>query len=140
MKNSIYPCLWMDGNAKEAALYYSGIFENSKIIKETPLVVTFELNGCKFMGLNGGPKFKFNEAISFVVECDNQEEIDHYWTKLTNGGREKNCGWLEDKFGLSWQIVPKVMGKLMSDPEKAQRVMQAFMKMNKFIIADLENA
>lgn len=140
MNNSIYPCLWFDGNAKEAAEHYCSIFKNSKITGETPMVVKFELDGKPFMGLNGGPIFKFTEAISYVVECDTQEEIDHYWEKLTEGGHEVECGWLKDKFGMSWQIVPKVLGKLMSDPETAPRAVEAFMKMKKFDIETLINA
>ncbi len=113
----------------------------SKITTDTDLVVEFELNGQKFMGLNGGPHFKFNEAVSFVVNCETQGEIDHYWNKLTaDGGHEDRCGWLKDKFGVSWQIVPTILGKLMSDPEKAPRVMDAFMKMKKFDIEKLINA
>jgi predicted 3-demethylubiquinone-9 3-methyltransferase (glyoxalase superfamily) len=105
------------------------------------MVVTFELDGKKFMGLNGGPHFKFSEAVSFVVDCETQEEIDHYWTNLTaDGGEEGNCGWLKDKFGVSWQIVPTVLPKLMSNPDKAQKVMEVFMKMKKFDIKELENA
>jgi predicted 3-demethylubiquinone-9 3-methyltransferase (glyoxalase superfamily) len=102
--------------------------------------VNFELNGKKFMGLNGGPQFNFTEAVSFVVDCETQEEIDYYWNRLTEGGQESMCGWLKDKFGVSWQIVPAVLGKLMSDPEKGQRVIQAFLKMKKFDIKALENA
>ena len=105
------------------------------------MVVVFELNGKKFMGLNGGPRFKFNEAVSFVVDCQNQDEIDYYWSKLTaDGGSEGSCGWLKDKFGISWQIVPTVLPKLLSDPKKAQNVIQAYMKMKKFDIEALENA
>lgn len=141
MKNEIYPCLWFDGQAQEAANFYCSIFPNSKIITDNQMVVIFELNGKKFMGLNGGPNFKFNEATSFVIDCETQEEIDFYWNNLTlDGGEEGNCGWLKDKFGLSWQVVPTVLPKLLSNPEKAQRVMQAFMKMKKFDIATLENA
>lgn len=140
MNNQIYPCFWFDGKAKEAAEFYCGIFKNSKITADTPMVVNFELNGKKFMGLNGGPIFKFNEAVSFVVDCETQEEIDHYWNKLTEGGEESMCGWLKDKFGVSWQIVPDVLGKLMSDPERSGRVVQAFMKMKKFDIETLMNA
>lgn len=140
MQNEIYACLWFDGKAKEAAQFYCGVFKNSKIVSENSMVVIFELNGKKFMALNGGPLFTFNEAVSFVVDCDTQEEIDHYWNKLTEGGSESQCGWLKDKFGLSWQIVPAVLGKLMSDPEKAPRVMQVFMKMKKFDIEMLMNA
>ena len=104
------------------------------------MVVRFELNGAQFMGLNGGPHFKFNEAVSFVVECETQEEIDHYWNKLTEGGSESQCGWLKDKFGVSWQIVPKILGSLMMDPARAPRVIQAFLKMKKFDIETLLKA
>lgn len=141
MKNNIYPCLWFDGQAQEAAQFYCSIFKNSKITADNQMVVTFELDGTKFMGLNGGPNFTFNEAVSFVVECETQEEIDHHWYALiADGGRESNCGWLKDKYGVSWQIVPKVLSKLMSDPTRAQRVMEAFMKMNKLDIETLKNA
>ncbi len=274
MNNTIHPCIWFDGNAKEAATFYCSIFSDSKITADTPLVVNFELWGKKFMGLNGGPMFKvnpsisifvncktveqttliynglaeggsplmalgkydwsecygwikdkfgltwqimlgdeekispsllftgdkfgkaeaaikfytsvfdnsnidvlqlypnetpfagkvlfsecklnqynliamdgpgehaftFNEAVSFVVDCQNQEEIDYYWNKLTEGGQESQCGWLKDQFGISWQIVPAILGKLMSDPEKAPRVIQAFMKMKKFDIEKLLQA
>lgn len=140
MTNKMYPCLWFDGNAKEAAEYYCSIFKNAKITAENPIVVTFELNGNKFMGLNGGPKYKFTPATSFVVECETQEEIDHYWEQLGKDGRYDQCGWLDDKFGVSWQVVPTILHKLMADPERSQRVIQAFMKMSKFDIAALENA
>ncbi len=140
MKKPIRPCLWFDGQAKEAATYYCSIFENSKITSENPIVVNFELNGTKFMSLNGGPKYKFSPATSFVIECDTQDEIDHYWTKLGEGGLYNQCGWLDDKFGISWQIVPTILGKLMSDPEKGPRVIQAFLKMTKFDIETLVNA
>lgn len=140
MNNEISLCLWFDGQAKEAAEFYCSVFENSKITSANPIMVTFELNGRKMMGLNGGPQFKFNEATSLVVNCENQEEIDYYWEKLTEGGEESMCGWLKDKFGLSWQIVPSILGKLMSDPEKGQRVMQAFLQMRKFDIQTLLNA
>jgi predicted 3-demethylubiquinone-9 3-methyltransferase (glyoxalase superfamily) len=140
MKNSIYPCLWFDGQAKQAAEFYCGIFKNSRIINNTPMVVKFELNGVVFMGLNAGPHFKFTEAISYVVECDTQDEIDYYWSKLTEDGREVECGWLKDKFGLSWQIIPSILGKLMSDPQKVQKVIQVINKTVKFNIKELENA
>lgn len=139
MTNQIYPCLWFDGQAKEAAEFYCSIFKNSKITVDTPTVAMFELNGATYMGLNGGPHFKFNEAVSLVVNCDTQEEIDNYWTKLTAGGQESNCGWLKDKFGLSWQIVPTILSKLMTDPERSQRIMEAFMKMKKIDIETLVN-
>lgn len=140
MKNPIYNCLWFDGQAKEAAEFYCSVFENSKITVDTPMVVNFELNGRKFMGLNGGPHFKFNEAVSMVVDCETQAEIDYYWSKLTDGGEESNCGWLKDKFGLSWQIVPTILSELMSNPAKVQDVMKVFMQMKKFDIETLKNA
>ncbi len=140
MINQIYPCLWFDGQAKAAAEFYCSIFHNSKLTVDTPMVVNFELNGKKFMGLNGGPQYKFSPATSFVVECETQDEIDFYWEKLGEGGVYNRCGWLDDKFGVSWQIIPIVLGKLMADPEKAPRVMQAFMQMKKFDIEKLINA
>ncbi|HUQ96786.1 MAG TPA: VOC family protein, partial [Chitinophagaceae bacterium] len=124
----------------EAAQFYCSVFKNSKIMADTPMVVTFELNGRKFMGLNGGPHFKFNEAVSFVVECETQDEIDYYWEKLTQGGQENACGWLKDKYGVSWQIAPVILGKLMTDPEKAPRVFKAFQNMKKFDIETLLKA
>jgi len=141
MNNPIYPCLWFDNQAQEAAAFYCSVFKNSKITIDTPMVVNFELNGKKFMGLNGGPQFKFNESVSFVVECDDQNEIDYYWNKLTAGGAESQCGWLKDKYGVSWQIVPKRLGELMKgDAKKSQRVMQVLMTMGKIEIAKLEEA
>ncbi len=141
MNNPIYPCLWFDGNAKAAAEFYCSIFKNSKIVDDTPMVVTFELNGYKVMGLNGGPHFKFNEAVSLVVNCNDQGEIDYYWEKLTaDGGQESMCGWLKDKFGFSWQIVPESIARIMTNPENGQRAMAALLKMRKLDIAMLENA
>lgn len=140
MKNEIFLCLWFDGQAKEAADFYCSIFENSKITSENPMVVMFELNDKKIMALNGGPQFKFNESASMVVNCDSQAEIDCFWSKLTDGGEEGNCGWLKDKFGFSWQIVPTILNQLLSNPEKSQRVVQAFMAMKKFDIETLINA
>ena len=140
MNKSIYPCLWFDGNALPAAEFYSSIHPNSKILSANPMAVVFELNGAKFMALNGGPEFHFSEATSFVITCETQEEIDHYWDKLTEGGSEGKCGWLKDKFGVSWQVVPSILGKLMSDPEKAPKAMYAFMQMKKFDIAKLLEA
>jgi predicted 3-demethylubiquinone-9 3-methyltransferase (glyoxalase superfamily) len=150
----ITPFLWFDNQAEEAAQLYTSIFKNSKILnvsrygdagpgpKGSVMVVNFQLEGQQFTALNGGPLFKFSEAFSFVVNCENQQEIDHYWTKLTaNGGKESQCGWLKDKFGFSWQIVPAALGKLMSgDPQKANRVMQALLQMKKLDIATLEEA
>lgn len=140
MKNDITTCLWFDGQAGEAANFYCSVFRNSKIISSSPMVTSFELNGKRFMGLNGGPLFKFNEAVSFVVNCETQDEIDYFWDKLTEGGEESQCGWLKDKYGVSWQIVPSVLEELMSDPEKAPRVVEAFLKMKKFDIETLLQA
>jgi len=147
--------LWFNNNAEEAANYYTSIFKNSKIVdvsrygdagpgpKGSVMVVKFQLAGQEFTALNGGPQFKFSEAISLVVNCESQQEIDEYWRKLTaDGGRESECGWLKDKFGLSWQIVPTELGKLMSakDPATANRVMQALLQMKKLDIAKLKQA
>ncbi len=141
MTKQIYPCLWFDGKAAAAAQFYTSVFPNSKITHDSPMVVHFELDGSRFMGLNGGPQFQFNESVSFVISCDTQEEIDHYWYQLTaDGGQESQCGWLKDKFGISWQVVPSILGELMADPEKAQRVMAAFLKMSKFDIETLKKA
>lgn len=141
MTHQLYPCLWFDGKAQEAAKFYCSIFKDSKITADNQLVVSFELNGTKFIGLNGGPHYKFNEAVSFVIDCDTQEEIDYYWNKLTaDGGSEDQCGWCKDKFGVSWQVVPTILPKLLSDPEKAQKVIPVYMKMKKFDIRTLENA
>lgn len=140
MNNPITVCLWFDGQAKKAAEFYCSIFKEARLTADTPMVVTFELNGRKFMGLNGGPHFKFNEAISLVVECHTQEEIDYYWSKLCEGGQESRCGWLKDKYGVSWQIVPVVLGQLMSDATKAERVGAALMQMKKLNIEELMQA
>jgi predicted 3-demethylubiquinone-9 3-methyltransferase (glyoxalase superfamily) len=156
----IIPCLWFDTQAEEAARFYTGIFKNSRIgtISRygeagrdvhggTPgkvMVVEFELNGQTFTALNGGPHFKFNEAVSFQIMCGTQEEVDHYWNKLSEGGDPKaqQCGWLKDKYGLSWQVVPTVLTQLMSDPdrEKSGRAMEAMLKMKKLDIATLKRA
>lgn len=140
MKHPITTCLWFDGQAKEAAEFYCAVFSPAKITAVNPLVVTFEINGSKFMGLNGGPQYKFTDAVSFVVHCDTQEEIDYCWQRLTEGGTESRCGWLKDRFGVSWQIVPTILGDLMSDPEKVARVTQTFMNMRKLDIQALQNA
>jgi predicted 3-demethylubiquinone-9 3-methyltransferase (glyoxalase superfamily) len=139
MIHTIYPCLWFDGQAKAAAEFYCSIFSNSKITAENPIVVKWELNGQQFMGLNGGPMYKFSPANSYVIECETQEEIDHYWNKLGAGGVYNQCGWLDDQFGVSWQVVPKILGELMSDPTKVERVIAAFMQMKKFDIETLLN-
>lgn len=140
MTNQVYPCLWFENQAKAAADFYCSIFKNSRITSENSVVVTYELNGNKFIALNAGPEFKFNEAVSFVVDCETQEEIDYYWEKLTTGGNEGQCGWLKDRFGVSWQIVPTILAELMSTPEKSQRVFQAIMQMKKLEIDKLVKA
>ena len=141
MAKPLVTCLWFDGQAEAAAKYYCTVFKDSKITQVTPMVVTFELNGNKFMGLNGGPQFKFDEAISLMVNCDSQKEIDYYWNTFVNdGGTESVCGWLKDKFGLSWQIVPSNIGELMATPERAKRVMDAVMKMKKLDMKKMEEA
>lgn len=140
MSHTIYPCLWFNGQAQAAAQFYCSIFKNAKVITDIGMVVTFELNGHKFMGLNGGPNFVFNEAVSFVVNCDTQHEIDYYWERLTaDGGEERYCGWLKDKFGVSWQVVPTILPQLLSDSSRAAKVTEAFMKMKKFDINQLMN-
>ena len=150
----ITPFLWFDHQAEQAVSFYASIFPNSKILKiarygdagpgpaGSAMTVEFQLEGQTFVGLNGGPHFKFNEAVSFVINCQNQAEVDHYWEKLTAGGTEVQCGWLKDKFGLSWQVVPSELPDLLShpDPEKSQRVMKAMMAMKKIIIEDLKQA
>jgi predicted 3-demethylubiquinone-9 3-methyltransferase (glyoxalase superfamily) len=138
----ITPFLCYDNNATEAAKFYCSIFKNSKITSNTPLVVTFELEGQQFMAINGGPHFKFTEAISLLVNCNDQKEVDTFWEKLSKGGKKSKCGWLKDKYGLSWQIVPTILGKLMSDKDRAksQRVMEALLKMNKLDIKKLQQA
>lgn len=141
--NRITPFLWFDHNAEEAVKFYTSVFENSKIIQISPMVSTFELDGQRLMALNGGPHFQFNEAVSFYVNCETQKEVDYYWEKLlSGGGKESQCGWLKDRFGLSWQIVPKALGELMSDPDpvKSQRVLQAMLKMIKLDVEGLKRA
>jgi len=140
MSSTIYPCLWFDGKAKQAAEFYKSVFPSFKLHSENPMVIIFEINGTKIMGLNGGPNFTFSEAISLVVECKDQHEIDYFWEKLSQDGRENRCGWLKDKFGLSWQIIPSDLGKLMSNPKTAPKVGQALMNMIKIDIATLHAA
>lgn len=139
----ITPFLWFENQAEEAAKFYCSVFNNSKVTGVSPMIVTFELEGIKFTALNGGPRFRFTEAISFVVTCHSQEEVDYYWSKLTSdGGEESMCAWLKDKYGLSWQIVPTALMELIghTDGEKANRAMQAMLKMEKIVIADLQKA
>ncbi len=140
MTNQIYPCLWFDGKAQAAAKFYCSIFKNSKITADNQMVVTFELNGKKFMGLNGGPQYKFSPATSFVIECETQEEIDYFWEKLGQSGVYSQCGWLDDQFGLSWQIVPTILPVLLSDLKRAPNVINAYMQMTKFDIEALKKA
>ena len=150
----ITPFLWFNSNAEEAANFYASVFKNSKVKavtrysgagpgpKGSVMTVNFELDGQEFTALNGGPQFTFTEAVSFVVHCDTQQDVDYYWEKLTAGGRESQCGWLKDKYGLSWQIVPKALPRLLqqTDPKKAQRVVQALLQMKKLDVGALERA
>jgi predicted 3-demethylubiquinone-9 3-methyltransferase (glyoxalase superfamily) len=150
----ISPCLWFDTEGEDAANFYVSVFPNSKILDVarygeagprdagTVMTVSFELDGMKFTALNGGPEFSFTEAISFQVSCTSQEEVDAYWSKLSEGGEEGPCGWLKDRFGVSWQIVPTALPELLldADQEKAQRVMAAMLKMRKIDIGELERA
>jgi predicted 3-demethylubiquinone-9 3-methyltransferase (glyoxalase superfamily) len=141
MAHPIYPCIWFDNQAQEAAQLYTSIFKNSKILETSPIVSSIEINGSKIMLLNGGPKFKPDEAFSLVVNCDTQDEIDFYWDKLiADGGQESMCGWLKDKYGISWQIIPVILEQLMTDPKRSERVVQAFLKMKKFNIQALLDA
>jgi predicted 3-demethylubiquinone-9 3-methyltransferase (glyoxalase superfamily) len=145
----ITPFLWFNTQAEEAMNFYVSIFKNSKVLGVTPgpneiaSSVSFELEGQEFMGFNAGPEFKFNEAISFFVDCKNQQEVDDLWNKLTSdGGEESMCGWLKDKYGLSWQIIPSALGQLLGDkdPAKAKRVMEAMLKMSKIDVKALQQA
>ena len=139
---TITPFLWFEGQAEEAANFYIALFKNSKITSTSSMMLTFELNGQPFMALNGGPAFKFTEAISLFVNCDTQQEVDALWDKLSAGGATSQCGWLKDKYGLSWQIIPQALGELMGDPdpEKSGRVMQAMLQMTKIDIQALQQA
>lgn len=150
----INPFLWFDAQAEEAANLYVSIFNNSKIVninrygeagpgpKGSVMSVVFELDGQEFIALNGGPLFKFTEAISLFVNCKTQEEVDTYWARLSEGGQESRCGWLKDKYGLSWQIIPTLLGEMLStpDPQRAKRVVEAMLKMKKIDIAELKRA
>jgi predicted 3-demethylubiquinone-9 3-methyltransferase (glyoxalase superfamily) len=152
--SGITPCLWFDTDGEEAANFYTSLFSNSTILNVsrygeggpraagTVMTVSFELDGLEFLALNGGPNHTFSEAVSFMVSCADQDEVDRYWEALSEGGEEGPCGWLKDRFGLSWQIVPEALPRLLSDPDpaKAQRVMQAMMGMRKIVIEELEQA
>jgi predicted 3-demethylubiquinone-9 3-methyltransferase (glyoxalase superfamily) len=150
----ITPCLWFDTQGEEAAAFYTSVFENSRITEVTrygsagprpegmAMTVAFELEGQPFVALNGGPEFKFDEAISFQVSCQSQDEVDEFWKKLSEGGEEGPCGWVKDKFGLSWQIIPDALPQILSDPdpERAQRAMKAMLGMSKLDIDELRRA
>lgn len=154
MAQKIVPNLWFDTEAEEAAEFYTSVFKDSRIVsvsrfpegapRDAGMVMTvdFELNGQRFTGINGGSEFKFDEAISFLINCEDQDEVDYYWEKLTDGGEESQCGWLRDRYGVSWQVVPAGMEELFSgeDPERAQRAMEAMLKMRKLDIAALRAA
>lgn len=154
MRKKITPCLWFDGRIEEAVDYYVSVFGDARIVatmhygeagplpKGSVLSMTFELEGQEFMALNGGMRFDYTPAVSFFVSCETQAEVDHFWDKLSAGGQEQQCGWVADKFGLSWQIVPTALGRLLGDEdaEKSQRVMKAMLQMRKLDIAGLERA
>ena len=157
MAQDISTCLWFDAEAEEAANYYVSVFGgDSKIVnvsrysaesakasgrpEGSVMTVVFRIRGREFMGLNGGPLFQFTPAISFMVNCETQEEIDHFWRRLSEGGKPNRCGWLQDRFGVSWQIIPAILGKLMQDPERGKRVMQALLQMDKLDISRLQQA
>ena len=154
MEQKIIPNLWFDTEAEEAAEFYCSVFEKSRIVGKTHypenapreagmvMTVDFELNGQRYTGINGGPDFKFDEAVSFLISCEDQDEVDYYWEKLSEGGSEGPCGWLKDRYGLSWQVVPNGMDELFadSDPKRAQRAMEAMLKMSKLDIAELRRA
>lgn len=141
--NKVTPFLWFDlGKAEEAAKYYVSIFKNSKIIDSNPMMTSFSIEGQEIIALNGGPMYKFTEAFSLFVSCEGQEEVDLYWNKLIeDGGEEGSCGWCKDKYGLSWQIIPKQLGELLGDPDpiKSKKVMDAMLKMKKLIVSDLQS-
>jgi predicted 3-demethylubiquinone-9 3-methyltransferase (glyoxalase superfamily) len=154
MQQKIVPNLWFDTEAEEAAGFYASVFENSRIVNVTHyteagprpagmvMTVEFELDGQRFVGINGGPEFKFDEAVSFAIECETQEEIDYYWEKLSEGGEEGQCGWLKDRFGLSWQVAPTGIEEVFADPDKerAERAMKAMLGMRKIDLAALRSA
>jgi predicted 3-demethylubiquinone-9 3-methyltransferase (glyoxalase superfamily) len=154
MQQKIVPNLWFDTEAEAAAAFYVSVFENSRIVnvtrytdagpREAGMVMTveFELDGQRFLGINGGPEFEFDEAVSFAIECETQDEVDYFWEKLTDGGEESQCGWLKDRYGLSWQVVPTGMEELFADPDpgRARRAMEAMLKMRKIDLATLRRA
>jgi predicted 3-demethylubiquinone-9 3-methyltransferase (glyoxalase superfamily) len=154
MQQKIVPNLWFDTEAEEAAGFYTSVFKNSRVVNVTRyteagpreagtvMAVEFELDGQRFVGINGGPQFTFDEAVSFQITCEDQDEVDHYWERLTDGGQESQCGWLKDRYGLSWQVVPAGMDEVFADPdpERARRAMEAMLGMRKLDIAALRSA
>jgi predicted 3-demethylubiquinone-9 3-methyltransferase (glyoxalase superfamily) len=154
VSQKITTCLWLNSQAEEAADFYVSVFDGSRVLNVArygdggpgpaggAMTVEFEIEGRKFLGLNGGPAFTFNEAVSFVIDCSSQEEVDRYWSALTEGGSEGQCGWLKDKFGVSWQVVPSALGQLLGgpDPEGSQRAMQAMLGMRKLQVFELQAA
>lgn len=142
-RSRITPFLWFDGEAEEAARYYVSVFrKDSKVTSASPMSVTFTLEGQPFIALNGGPLYRFNEAVSFLVDCRDQKEVDYYWKALGKGGQPGRCGWLKDRWGLSWQVVPRALGECLGGPDKAgaQRAMAAMLKMGKLDVKKLERA
>jgi predicted 3-demethylubiquinone-9 3-methyltransferase (glyoxalase superfamily) len=154
MQQKIIPNLWFDTEAEEAADFYTSVFKDSRVVPKTHytegapreagmvMTVEWELNGQRFVGINGGPQFKFDEAVSFQINCEDQDEVDYYWEKLSEGGREGQCGWLKDRFGLSWQVVPTGMDEVFADPDpaRAERAMKAMLQMSKLDVAELRRA
>jgi len=154
MEQKITPNLWFDTEAEEAAEFYISVFQEGRVLNKTHytegaprqagmvMPVDWEVRGMRFTGINGGPNFKFNEAVSFLINCDDQDEVDYFWEKLSDGGEEGPCGWVRDRYGLSWQVVPKGMDELFadSDPDRAKRAMQAMLKMKKLDVAELNRA
>jgi predicted 3-demethylubiquinone-9 3-methyltransferase (glyoxalase superfamily) len=154
MQQKITPSLWFDTEAEEAADFYTSVFKDSRIVTKTHytegapreagmvMTVEWELNGQRFVGINGGPQFTFDEAVSFQINCEDQDEVDYYWEKLSEGGREGQCGWLQDKFGLAWQVVPTGMDEVFADPDpaRAERTMKAMLQMGKLDVAELRRA
>jgi predicted 3-demethylubiquinone-9 3-methyltransferase (glyoxalase superfamily) len=141
--SKITPFLWFDAPLEEPIDYYRSIFESFRLVSQSPISASFEIEGQRFHALNGGPKYRFNEAVSFFVDCDDQDEVDYYWERLTSdGGEESMCGWLKDRYGLSWQVIPKALTRYLSDPDraKADRVVQAMLKMRKIDVAALDRA
>ena len=139
---TVTPFLWFEGNMEQAVNFYLSVFEQSRLISMNAMSATFELQGLELMALNAGPHHKFNDAISLFVACDDQAEVDYYWDKLGADGAERQCGWVKDQFGLSWQVIPRLLGQLLGDTDraKANRVMQAMLKMQKIVVADLQAA